>query len=461
MDLTLRNGLIITATDTFRADIGIEGDRIVEIAANLPPGRTDFDLGGKWIVPGFIDVHTHFDAYLAPYAMHSPDDFESGTRQAACGGVTSVVDYAFQSTGDTLHDAVSQWDDKARERCYIDYGFHTVVVDPRADVLAEMADMVQDGYPSFKVFMMRGFGDLNDRALYEILKHSKNAGGIVTVHAENGDIVQARSEELFKAGRRAPHEVPYAMPPEAEGEATQRIITLAGLADNAPVYIVHLSSISALEAVRIGRQSGQQVYAETRPTYLLLDDNYYAKPAAEAVRYMASPPFRSRDHVEALWNGLRIGDLQTVASDHTAWNFHGQKELGINDFTRMPPGIPAVETMGPLLFTFGVQTGRITINKWVEVLATNPAKLFGLHPRKGTIAVGADADLVVYDPKRSVTLSKDVTHSAVDYEPYDGFELTGYPILTFSRGTLVMKNGELMVQPGHGQLLRRNRFTSL
>jgi dihydropyrimidinase len=461
MDVTLRNGLLVTATGSYRADIGIADERIAVIADRLPPASEDYDLEGKWVVPGFIDVHTHFDVYLEPFQMQSPDDYRSGTRQAACGGVTTVVDYAFQSPGGSLHDAVETWNRRAADRCYIDYGFHSVVVDPRPDVLAEMRDMVQDGYPSFKVFMIEGFGNLRDRDLYHILRHAKEAGGMVTVHAENGEIVAARTEELRAAGRTGPADVPDAMPPEAEGEATARIITLAGLAGNAPVYVVHLSSIPALEAVRVARRAGRAVYAETRPTYLVLDDSYYAKPAAEAVRYMVSPPFRPRAHVDRLWEGLRSGDLQTVASDHTAWNFHGQKDRGIQDLTLMPPGIPAVETMGPLLFTFGVQAGRISPSKWVEILSTNPAKLFGLYPKKGDIVIGADADLVVYDPQKAVTLSKSVTHSNVDYEPYEGFQLSGYPVLTLSRGTVVMRDGQLTGTPGHGRLVARQPFRGL
>lgn len=461
MDLTLRNGTIVTASDTFAGDIGIEGERIVAIGEHLPPGRDDIDATGRWIVPGFVDAHTHFDAYLAPFGMQSPDDFESGTRQAACGGVTTVVDYAFQAPGGTLHEAVAEWGRKAQGRCHIDYGFHTVVTDLRPSVLAEMKDMVADGYPSFKVFMVHGYGDLTDRQLYEVLSASRVAGGLVAVHAENGDLVAARSEELFAQGRRSPRDIPYAMPPEAEAEAASRAITIAKMAGDAPLFIVHLSSIPALDAVRAGRRSGQRVYAETRPTYLLLDDSYYAKPADQAVRYMASPPFRSTEHVDALWVGLRNGDLQTVGSDHTAWNFHGQKDRGIDDFTRMPPGIPAVETMGPLLFTHGVKAGRISPNRWVEVLATNPAKIFGLYPAKGTIAVGSDADLVVYDPDRDVTLGKEVTHSATDYEPYEGFRLSGYPILTLLRGQVVMEEGRLSGPPGRGRLIRRGPFRPL
>lgn len=461
VDLTLRNCTIITAADTFRADIGIDGGKIVAIAKYLEPGIKDIDVEGKWVMPGFIDVHTHFDVYLDPFHMKSPENFETGTRQAACGGVTTIIDYAFQPANGTLHDAVQEWHSKARDRCYIDYGFHSVITNASRETIKEIPEMVEDGYPSFKVFMNHGFGDLSDRQLYDILKWSRESGGIVTAHAENGGIIEARTAELQEQGRTSPKEVPHAMPIDAEGEATSRIITLARVAGNAPVYIVHLSSLDALDAVRLGRKLGQKVYAETRPTYLVLDESYYRRPPEEAVRYMASPPLRPKEHIEGLWNGLRNGDLQTVGSDHTAWDFCCQKDQGIKDFSKMPPGIPAVETMGPLLFTYGVKAGRITPNKLVEILATNPAKLFGLYPRKGSISVGGDADLVVYDPDRPVTISKQLLHGATDYEPYEGVALTGYPVLTFSRGEMVMQEGKLTGRLGHGEWIKRQPFQTL
>lgn len=448
---------MVTAEGTFRADVGIEAGRIVQLATGIPQGTQDVDCRGLLIFPGFIDVHTHFDTYLAPFDLTSPDNFESGTRQAAAGGVTTVVDYAFQTAGETLHDAVDRWQGKAHGHALIDYGFHTVVVDASSNVLDEIPDMVRDGFPSFKVFMNHGFGDLSDQDLYGILRATGKAGGLVTVHAENGGIVEARTAELAEVGRLQPREVPFAMPPEAEGEASSRILTLARLAGNAPVYLVHMSCRAALKPLREARKAGQNAYGETRPTYLVLDESYYARPAEEAVRYMASPPFRTHADVEALWRALAAGDLSTVASDHTAWN-RADKERGILDFRRMPPGIPATETMPALIYHFGVNRGRIDASRFVDVLSTTPAKLFGLFPRKGTIAPGADADVVLFDPSRRITLSKAVTHGAVDYEPYEGFTLSGYPVMTFSRGELIVREGTILGSPGRGQLLRRAAF---
>ena len=448
---------MVTAAGRFRADVGIEAGRIAQLAPSLPPGLEDVDCRGLWVLPGFVDVHTHFDTYLGPFDLQSPDDFESGTRQAAAGGVTTVVDYAFQTAGRSLHEAVDAWAAKAEGRALVDYGFHTVVVDASPDVLAEIPDMVRDGFPSFKLFMNRGFGNLGDPELYAILRASGKAGGLVTVHAENGGIVEARTAELAEAGRLLPREVPYAMPPEAEGEASSRILTLSRLAQDAPVYLVHMSCREALRPLVEARRAGQRAYGETRPTYLVLDESCYARPPEEAVRYMASPPFRTQADVEALWRGLGAGDLATVASDHTAWN-RADKERGMADFRRMPPGIPATETMPALVHHFGVNRGRIDASRWVDVLSTTPAKLFGLYPRKGTLAPGADADVVLFDPTRRVTLSKAVTHGAVDYEPYEGFGLVGYPVMTVSRGEVVVRDGTVLGSPGRGRLVRRAPF---
>lgn len=461
MDVTVRNGLVVTAADMYRADIGINGEKVVSISACLSPGEIDVDAAGRWVVPGFLDVHTHFDVFLDPFQLQSPDDFQSGTRQAAGGGVTTVVDYAFQTPGESLHAAVEEWQRKARGRCHIDYGFHCVITDPRREVLAEIEDMVRDGVPSFKVFMVHGYGDLSDLQLYGILRQVREAGGVVNVHAENGDVLAGLTEELQAKGHTQPRYIPSAMPAMVEGEATRRIVALAALANDAPVYIVHLSAIEALEAVREARERGQHVFAETRPLYLVMDESIYRESPERAIKYTASPPPRSTHHQQVLWTALRNGELQIVASDHTAWNFKDGKDRGIDDFTQAPPGIPAVETMGPLLFTFGVKRGRISPNKWVEVLATNPAKLFGLYPRKGSITVGGDADLVLYDPDRRVTLSTEVTHGATDYEPYDGTALEGYPVLTMSRGTIIMEEGQIIGRPGHGQWMARKPFQGL
>lgn len=454
-DVVVRGGTIITASDTVDADVGISDGRIVDVGTSLPRADHEIDAKGLQVLPGGLDVHTHLDAVVG--GMTTVDDFESGTAAAACGGITTVCDYAWQQRGQTLAQTIDTWKAKARGKAHIDYSFHVVLSEDSDERLAELPALVAAGYTSFKVFMIREFG-IGDAGMLRLFRAARACGAIVNVHCENGEIIEDVSATLREAGKRDPRYYPESRPAVAEAEATRRAIDYAEVT-GATIYIVHLSCRGALEAVQVARARGLPVWAETRPIYLVLTDQRYESGGVEAAKVVAAPPLRSADDRAALWQGLRSGDLQAIGSDNTSWT-PAQKAVGLSDFTRVPYGVPGLETEMTVIYSEGVSQGRISVNTFVAVFSTNPARIFGFYPRKGTIAVGSDADLVLFDPTRTMTLTEARLHSRAGYDPFHGLYVTGVPVLTMSRGEVIAREGQLVSRPGRGQHLLRRRIPS-
>lgn len=457
MRTLIKNGTVITASDTYRADLLIEDEKIKTIELkSTAKADSIIDATGKLIFPGAIDVHTHLDMPFG--GTVTADDFTTGTIAAAAGGTTCIIDYALQTPGKTLQEAIEAWHMKADGKCAVDYGFHIAVTDLNDNVLAEMPHLIEKGYPSFKVFMAyKGVFQVDDSTLLRVLKQAGRSGGLVLVHAENGDVIDLFTREMLAEGNTDPIYHALSRPPQAEEEAVHRFITLAELS-GAPAYIVHLSDAGALGRVAEARLRGLPVYAETCPQYLLLSIDRYYEPDFGGAKYVMSPPLREEGNEECLWDGLASGNLQVVASDHCSFNMKDQKELGREDFSKIPNGAPGVETRVQLLYAGGVDSGRLTNNQFVDIVSTTPARLFGLYPQKGTIAVGSDADLVVFDPEAPFTISQDNQHQNVDYNPFEGFQGHGVPELVFSRGHLVIESGKYVGKPGHGSFQKRMPF---
>ena len=451
-DLVIRGGLIATATDTFTADLGIRNGRIATIGEGLPPGASEVDARGLRVLPGGVDVHTHLDLDLG--GTRTADDFESGTAAAACGGITTICDYAWQAKEENLTDTIARWAAKAKDRAHIDYGFHIILSDVTDARLAEIPAIVSAGYPSFKVFTIREFG-IGDKALLRVLRAARAAGAVVNVHCENSEMLDLAEKDMLAAGRIDPRFYAESRPALAEAEATRRVIDYAELTE-AEVYIVHMSCEGAVDAVRAARKRGVRVWGETRPIYLGLTSERYNPGGLEAAKVIGAPPLRALPDQAALWDALRSGDLQTIGSDNTSWTVD-QKAEGVRDFRRVPYGVPGLETEMRVIYSEGVARGRITLQTFVAAFATNPAKIFGFYPRKGTIAVGSDADLVLFDPRKVETIDERRLHSRAGYDPFHAFTITGVPVLTVSRGEIIARNGELLSHPGRGQHLLRER----
>jgi dihydropyrimidinase len=451
-ELVVRGGTVVTVTDSFRADVGVDGGRITALEPSLPAGRREIDATGLLVLPGGVDVHTHLDAEVG--GLRAVDDFESGTAAAACGGVTTICDYAWQARGQTLTGAIEAWKTKAVGRSHVDYGFHVIVGDASDATLAEIPRLIDIGCPSLKVFMINEFR-IGDEALLRVFEAARKVGIIVNVHAENGDMLDHCTRTLLAAGRRDPRYYALSRPAVAEAEATRRAIDYAALVD-AEIYIVHLSCADALEAVSAARRRGVRVWAETRPIYLALTEERYAAGGTEAAKYVGAPPLRTARDQAALWEGLRSGDIQAIGSDNTSWTVE-QKAAGARDFTQVPYGVPGLETEMPVIYSEGVSRGRIPLQTFVAAFSTNPARIFGLYPRKGTIAVGGDADMVFFDPVSVGVVDERRLHSRAGYDPFNGFELRGRPVLTLSRGEVIARDGQLVSQAGRGRHLLRQR----
>ena len=453
MDLVVKNGTIVTATESYRADIGISGETIALIKPDLS-GDESLDATGMLVMPGGVDPHTHMELPLA--GTVSADDFRTGTIASACGGTTTIIDFAIPGAGQTLRQALDIRLRQAEGKACVDYGLHMAMGTVSDDRLAEMDDMVSSGVPSFKLFMAyKGSLMVDDEALFRALLQAKTVGGLIAVHAENGDMLHSLITKYVAEGRKEPVWHALSHPPEAEAEATQRAVLLAGMS-GAPLYVVHMSTAGALEALKAGRAKGLKVYGETCPQYLMLSREKYEEPNFEGAKYVMSPPLREKEDSEALWKGLAGGDIAAVGTDHCPFNFVGQKDLGREDFSKIPNGMPGVETRLPLLYHFGVKAGRFSINRFVELVSTGPARLFGLLPRKGTIGLGADADLVIWDPKREHRLTKENLHMNVDYSPYSDITVTGYPAAVVQRGKVIVRDNQFVGRAGAGQFLKRS-----
>ncbi len=459
-DLVVRGGTVVTAADSVLSDVGVSDGRICALANNLPPGRKEVDASGLLILPGGVDGHCHLDQPLNDGAEMA-DDFFSGTRSAACGGTTTVIPFACQMKGDSLRAAVEDYHQRAEGKAVIDYAFHLIVSDPTEQVLGqELPALIKDGYTSFKIYMTYDDLKLNDRQILDTLAVARRHGAMVMMHAENSDGIAWLTERLELGGRTAPKYHAVSRPISVEREATQRAITLAELAE-VPILLVHVSSKDAVEQIRWARGRGLRVYAETCPQYVLLTAEDLDLPGFEGAKCVCSPPPRDASSHQAIWDGLTDGLFQVFSSDHAPFRYDdskGKKLKGeTGSFAYVPNGIPGIETRMSLLFSEGVNGGKLDLSSFVALTATNPAKMYGLHPRKGTIAIGSDADLALWDPNREETITNDMLHHNVDYTPYGGMTVRGWPVMTISRGVTVWGDGDFLGEQGFGRFLRCER----
>jgi dihydropyrimidinase len=456
MRTLITNGTVVTADASYRADVLVDGETVAAIGSDLATGTEadeTINARGRYVIPGAIDVHTHMELPFG--GTFAKDTFETGTRAAAFGGTTCIVDFAVQSRGKSLRDGLDAWHAKAEANAVVDYGFHMIMSDVNENTLAEMDQLVDEGVPDFKLFTAYpGVFFSDDGAIYRAMLRTRENGGLIMMHAENGLAIDIVAENEVAAGHTDPYYHGIARYPIFEGEATNRVIRLAEAA-GVPVYIVHLSARDALNEVREARDRGAKAFAETCPQYLFLslDDMAHGFNGA---KFVCSPPLRPKDHWDDLWHGLVKDDLQVVSTDHCPFDFHGQKELGREDFRKVPNGLPGVEDRVDLLHDGGVAGGRMTRERWVEVISTAPARLFGMYPQKGTIAVGSDADIVVYDPTRKRTISAKTHHMNVDYSCYEGREVQGASDIVLSRGRVVVRDGDFTGEKGHGRFVKRS-----
>jgi dihydropyrimidinase len=458
MSLLIRNGRVITASDDYVADVYCENGTITAIGRDLPSHRFQaertIDASGQYVMPGGIDVHTHLDMPFG--GTMSSDDFETGTIAAAFGGTTSLVDFAIQYRGETMRHALDRWMAKASGKAVIDYAFHMIVTELPDAGLTDMDTMVRnEGITSFKLFMAYpGVFMVDDATIFRALRRTGENGGLVCMHAENGGVIDVLVQEALRLGHTAPKYHALTRPSRAEGEATGRAIALAEMA-GVPIYIVHLSSADALEKVRQARDMGLPAYAETCPQYLFLSYDNYEEPGFAGAKYVMSPPLREKWHQDVLWKGLAKNDLQVISTDHCPFCMNEQKELGKDDFSRIPNGAPGIETRLTLVHDGGVRQGRISLNRFVELCSTTPARMFGLFPRKGTIAVGSDADIVIFDPQAEQVLGVKTLHMRVDYNPYEGRRVKGTPSTVISNGEVIAENGVFVGRKGAGRFVKR------
>jgi len=455
MGLLIRNGSVVSADKTVAADVLIEGATIKEVRPGIPidPVHEVLDATGMLLLPGGIDAHTHLDMPFG--GTTSSDDFESGTRAAAIGGTTTIVDFAIQARGTNMRDALDTWWKKAESKACIDYGLHMIVTDLPDAGLEDMDDMVREGVASFKLFMAYpNVLMVDDATIFRALKQTSKNGALICMHAENGSVIDVIVRQALAEGKTAPIYHALTRPTLAEAEAVHRAIALAEIA-GVPIYIVHLSSEDALNQVREARDRGLPAFAETCPQYLLLSIDNMNLPGFESAKYVFTPPLREKQNLPKLWDGLKSDNLQVVSTDHCPFCFEDQKSLGKDDFTKIPNGGPGIENRLQLLHHHGVNAGKITLNRFVEIVSTTPARIFGMYPKKGAIAPGSDADIVVWDPKAKHLISAKTHHMRVDYSMFEGFRVVGNARQVFSRGELIVDNGQYVGRAGRGQYLRR------
>lgn len=456
----IRGGTVVTASDTFVADVIIEDSRVVALMSpgTGPADVETIDAAGCYVIPGGIDAHTHLDMPFG--GTNSIDDFESGTIAAAFGGTTSIIDFAIQKKGGSLKEALDTWHQKAEGKAAVDYAFHMIATDVPPAQLKEMADIVREGVTSFKLFMAYpGVLLLDDQSIFRAMLRAGEIGALITMHAEMGLPLDVLIERAVSEGKTAPIYHALTRPEAAESTGTERAIALAEMA-NVPVYMVHLSCERALNRVIEGRDRGLKVYAETCPQYLFLDEDALRgtpEDPFEGAKYVCTPPLRPKHHHGPLWRGLRNHELQVVATDHCPFCMKGQKELGRDSFAKIPNGMPGIETRLHLLYE-GVTKGLISLNRFVEITSTAPAKIFGMYGKKGTVAVGADADIVIWDPKKRFELSHKNLHMKADYAAYEGKTVVGAPKAVLSRGEVIVDNDRWVGRIGRGQFVKRRTF---
>jgi dihydropyrimidinase len=455
MDCVVKNGTVVTAASTMRADIGIEGERIAAIAEDVDGDRV-IDARGHYVFPGFVDAHVHLQ--MAVGDICTGDDFASGTIAAACGGTTTVIDFTPNVRGDDLRESTTARRAEADPNVAADYSLHLTLPDASEQTLAQLPGLAEAGYVSAKLYTTYEPIRVTDGEILQLLEATRDCGILPMVHTENHDAIAYLTAELLREGKTAPKNHPLSRPPLVEAEAANRVAVLAQLV-GAPVYIAHLTCKETLDMVLVARQRGQRIYAETCPQYLFLSQEDYERPGFEGAKFVLSPPLRDRSNWNVLWQALATGQLQAVSTDHCPWYYETQKVLGRDSFAKIPNGAPGIETRVPLLFSEGVGKGRLSLERFVEVCATNPARLHGLYPRKGTIAVGSDADLVIYDPDKEVTLSHKTLHQQVDYCPFEGRTLRGYPRAVLLRGQVIVQDGEFVGKVGQGQFVPGRAFS--
>src|SRR5437763_4953510 len=455
MSILIRGGRVVTAADDYVADVFVEGERVALIGTNLEvAAERTIDAAGKYILPGCIDPHTHLDMPFG--GTVTIDDFESGQGSAACGGTTCHVDFCIQARGQTFAQAPEGWHEKASGKTLIDYGFHIAVTDlADEERLEELASLPEQGITSYKLFMAyKNVLQVDDETLFRAMEVAAASGALVMVHAENGDAIDVLVRQALARGDTAPIHHALTRPPELEGEATNRAIQLARIAGS-PLYVVHVTCREAVEPIRRAREQGWDVWGETCTQYLFRSIDDLAQPGFEGAKYVYSPPARDAASHDVLWDAVRTDALSAISTDHCAFLWDGQKTLGKDDFTKIPNGGPGLEDRLKMIHHFGVRDDRISLNRMVDLLATRPAKLFGLYPRKGTVAVGADADLVVFDPERQETISASTHHSRCDYSLYEGTEVVGARAHVLLRGSVLVGAGALGVAPGVAPVLGR------
>jgi dihydropyrimidinase len=459
-DLVVRNSLVVTASSRATVDIGVAGGRVAAIGRGLGPGGEEIDAAGKIVLPGGIDSHCHVEQESSTGLM-TADDFHSATVAAACGGVTTVVPFAAQHRGQDLRDVAGRYRARARDKAVIDYALHLIVSDPTPAALNEhLPSLIAEGSPSFKIYTTYDALKLTDRQLLDVMALAARERAVVMVHAENSDAIAWNAERLLAAGHTAPRYHAEARPVEVEREAVHRVAMLAGVA-GATVLIVHVSCRQALDEIRAARLRGVSVLAETCPQYLLLSVDELHRPGFEAAKFLCSPPLREQDDLAAMWQGLADASVDVLSSDHAPYRLDDPLGKAVNGvdapFTRIPNGVPGLETCLPVVFSEGVGRGRLTLEQFAAVSATNAARIYGMFPRKGTIAVGSDADLAIWDPEFEVTITNGRLHHRMDYTAFEGMRVRGWPVTTISRGEVVWRDGSVCARPGRGKFIARAR----
>ncbi|MBD3305010.1 dihydropyrimidinase [candidate division KSB3 bacterium] len=457
MDLIIRNGTVVTASEIMRADVGVNDGKIVAIADTLDDGATSIDAAGKYVFPAGVETHTHIDGVL--HGMRTVDDWYYASMGAACGGTGTIVDFPMQGQTQTVQETVDEFKGRAEGKSILDFAFTPILSQHTEATYAEIPGLIDAGIPSFKVFMYYDW-QISDYNLAKMLDTVGSHGGILAIHCENAGTIDYLGDKAISQGKVGPEWHAPNRPVSTEVEAASRVMYVAGEI-GAPVLIVHISAAPVVEEIAKAKARGVLVYGETMPHFLCLDDSRYDQEGYEGMKAVITPPLRPKEHQQALWNGLKFGLLSTVGSDHCAFPYKDKIRLYETRgkiFPMVPHGAPGIETRIPLLFSEGVSKGRISLTRFAEVIATNPAKLFGLYPQKGTLAVGSDADILIIDPDKEVTIRQSMLHGKTDYTPYEDWPVKGYPVTTISRGTVVVQDGEVVVEPGHGKFLKRQKF---
>ena len=450
-DLVIHGGTLVTAERTLQTDLGVLGEKIAAVGRNLE-GTRRIEAGGLLVLPGAVDPHVHLEMPVG--ATRSSDDWFTGTRAAACGGTTTLIDFVEPAPGERLLHALAARRELAESKAVIDFGLHMTIAQDDEQTLRDITTLCVHGCTSFKTYLTYEGLRLSDPAFLNVLDAVKNAGGTVLVHAENDAIIRYLQNQCRSDGKTAPKYHAITRPAIAEGEAIQRCLAMAEVT-GARVYVVHVSTALGVKAIRSARKRGVPAYGETCPQYLILTDRELSRPGFEGAKFVCSPPLRTQPDNDRLWEGLKDDDLQTVGTDHCPFFFKGQKDLGRSDFMHIPGGLPGIESRLALIHQFGVRAGRLSLERWVEVCCTNPARLFGLYPLKGALEIGADADIVLFDPDKQVTLTRSILHEQVDYTPYEGLNLRGYPVMTILRGRVIVENGEFSGTQADGHYLSR------